>query len=104
MYLPFTRSDFKDFSATIIIALTVFIAVFHFPLVYIGNDSIGFFDVWVILLFICIIVRSIFRHSFTLSNWKPLFAAFFATICYYFLRLNYYSVTTNQILLIVKYL
>ncbi len=104
MYLPFTRSDFNHLPATILIALTIFIALFHFPLVYIQDNSIGFFDVWVIFLFFCIIIRSIFKHRFTLTNWIPLLAVVFADICYYFLRVNYYLITDKQILLIVKYL
>jgi len=104
MYIPFTRSDFENFPATIIIAFTLLIALFHFPLVYIGNDSIGFFDVWIIFLFFSIIVRSIFRHKFTMANWKPFFTAIFVSICYYFLRLDYYELTDIKILLIVKYL
>jgi hypothetical protein len=104
MYLPFTRSDFKNFPATILIALSVLISIFHFPLFYIKKDSVGIFDFYVIFLFFCIIIRGIYKHRFTLGNWKALFAAIFASICYYLLRLDYYSLTDYKLFLILKYL
>ena len=102
--MPFTRSDFKNFTPTILIALTICIGIFHFPLVYIGTDTIGLFDVYIIFLFFCIIIRSIYKAKFSLGNWKPLFAAIFASICYYLIRLDYYTLTPYRTLLIVKYL